>query len=132
MNQIMSKLINKKLILASLLTVSMFCISLNAYTSEEEPAAAAEPQKSGKELSQQCVACHGEDGNSPTSAFPRIAGQHEDYLLHSLRSYKNGERKNAIMAGIVAALSDGDMENLAEFFAKQKGLATVNPATKSN
>jgi len=124
----MSKLINKKLIL----TFLMLGLSLNVYASEDDHAEAAKPQKSGKDLSQQCVACHGEDGNSPTSAFPKIAGQHEDYLLHALHSYKNGERKNPIMAGIVAALSSGDMKALAAFYAGQKGLAVVNPAPKAN
>lgn len=129
----MSKLVNKKSIIGSLITVFMLCLSLYAYSSEEEHVAeAAVPQKSAKELSQQCVACHGEDGNSPTPAFPRIAGQHEDYLLHALHSYKNGDRKNAIMVGIVTALSTDDMKTLAAYYAKQKGLATVNPAAKSN
>ena len=87
-------------------------------------AIAADPV-SGKEVSKQCVACHGEDGNSPTPNFPRLAGQYEDYILHTLKSYKNGERKNAIMAGIVAALSEEDMKNVAAYFAQQQGLSTI-------
>ncbi len=129
----MSKLVNKKLMICVLATAVMLCFGFTAYASEEEHAdAPAEPQKSGKDLSQQCVACHGEDGNSPTSAFPKIAGQHEDYLLHALHSYKNGERKNAIMAGIVAALSEGDMEVLADYYAGQKGLSTIDLESKAN
>ena len=76
----------------------------------------------GKEKSQACQACHGPDGNSPSPAFPIIAGQYEDYLLHALREYKSGERKNAVMAGQVAALSDDDLKNLAAYYASQKGL----------
>lgn len=87
--------------------------------------AAGNPVK-GKETSQQCIACHGEDGNSPTPNFPRLAGQHADYLYYALQSYKKGERKNAIMAGIVGALSDDDMRNLAAYFAKQTGLGAIN------
>jgi cytochrome c553 len=75
----------------------------------------------GKEKSAACAACHGADGNSPASAFPRIGGQHEDYLLQSLLSYKNGSRKNAIMGAQVAALSKQDMSDLAAFFAAQPG-----------
>lgn len=86
----------------------------------------ATPARSGAEVAKQCVACHGEDGNSPTSAFPRIAGQHADFMVHSLKSYKNGDRKNAIMAGIVAALSEEEMKNVAAFFASQDGLSVVN------
>ena len=76
----------------------------------------------GKEKSQACVACHGETGVSPTPAFPNIAGQYEDYLYVSLKGYKSGERNNAIMSGIVAALSDQDMKDLAAYFASQEGL----------
>ena len=84
------------------------------------------PARSGAEIAKQCVACHGEDGNSPTPNFPRIAGQHADYMFHSLKSYKNGDRKNAIMAGIVAALSEEEMKNVSAFYASQNGLSVVN------
>jgi cytochrome c553 len=75
----------------------------------------------GKEKSTACAACHGADGNSPASAFPRIAGQHEDYLLQALVAYKNGSRKNAIMGAQVGALSKQDMADLAAYFASQAG-----------
>ncbi len=75
----------------------------------------------GKEKSAACAACHGADGNSPAPAFPRIGGQHEDYLLNALHSYKKGTRKNAIMGAQVGALSDQDMADLAAYFASQKG-----------
>ena len=90
------------------------------------PCFAAGNPVSGKEVSKQCIACHGEDGNSPTPNFPRLAGQHEDYLYHTLKAYKNGERKNAIMAGIVASLSDEDMRDVSAYFAAQDGLSSVN------
>ena len=76
----------------------------------------------GKEKSQVCVACHSETGMSPTPTFPNIAGQYEDYLYMTLKTYKSGSRNNAIMSGIVAALSDQDMKDLAAYFASQKGL----------
>ena len=95
------------------------------------PSNAADPE-SGKEVAKQCVACHGEDGNSPTPNFPRLAGQHEDYLLHTLQSYKAGTRKNAIMAGIVAALSNEDMKNVSAFFSIQKGLSEIDLSIESN
>ena len=76
----------------------------------------------GKEKSTTCVACHGENGMSIAPTFPNIAGQYEDYLYHSLLGYKNGDRKNAIMAGQVAALTDQDMQDLAAYYASQQGL----------
>lgn len=85
------------------------------------------PAKSGAEVAKQCVSCHGEDGNGIAANFPRIAGQHADYMLHSLKSYKNGDRKNAIMAGIVAALSEKEMKNVAAYYAAMEGgLSVVN------
>ena len=76
----------------------------------------------GKEKSQACVACHGETGMSAAPTFPNIAGQYEDYLYMSLKSYKSGDRNNAIMSGIVATLNDQDMKDLAAYYASQEGL----------
>ena len=64
-----------------------------------------------------CQACHGPDGNSPIPTFPIIAGQHKDYLLHSMLSYKTGERTNPIMVAIVQPLSEEDIEDLAAYYA---------------
>lgn len=76
----------------------------------------------GKAKSTACAACHGPDGNSPTPMFPRLAGQHKDYLYHSLKAYKSGKRKNPIMAAQVQNLSLTDMADLAAYYSKQKGL----------
>jgi len=90
------------------------------------PALAAGDAASGKQKSQACAACHGADGNSPTGPdFPRLAGQHEDYLLRALRDYKSGGRKNPIMSGQVSGLSVQDMADLAAYFASQKGTLHV-------
>lgn len=75
----------------------------------------------GKQLSTTCAACHDADGNSNNPQFPRIAGQHADYMVQALKAYKSGARKNAIMAGIVSGLSEQDMEDLAAYFSRQKG-----------
>lgn len=81
-----------------------------------DPAAGAEKAKTV------CAACHGPDGNTPPSPeFPRLAGQHYDYLLQSLRQYKRGLRKNPIMAAQVQPLSDQEMQDLAAYFAEQDG-----------
>jgi cytochrome c553 len=85
-------------------------------------ALAAGDAASGKQKSQVCAACHGPDGNSPTGPdFPRLAGQHYDYLLKALRDYKLGARKNPIMGGQVVNLSAQDMADLAAYFSSQKG-----------
>lgn len=73
----------------------------------------------GKALSVTCTACHGEDGNSPSDLYPKIAGQHSSYLEKQLQQFKSGERKDPIMAGMVATLSEQDMKDLSAYFASQ-------------
>lgn len=80
---------------------------------------AAAGQKKAQEV---CAACHGEGGAKPTTPdYPVLAGQYEDYLLQSLKAYKTGKRKNAIMAGMAAPLTKQEMADLAAYFASQKG-----------
>jgi cytochrome c553 len=75
-----------------------------------------------------CAACHGEDGNKPLQAdFPKLGGQHYDYLLHSLKAYKAGTRKNAIMMPLAQALSTREMEELATYYAAQHSTLHVIP-----
>jgi len=69
-----------------------------------------------------CAACHGKDGNTPVDpSYPKLAGQHSDFLIRALSDYKSGARKNAIMAGQVQALSKADIENLAAYYASLPG-----------
>jgi cytochrome c553 len=78
-----------------------------------------------------CVACHGADGNSAIPMNPKLAGQHPEYLTKQLKNFKSGERKNAVMSGIVANLTDEDMVNLGAYFGTQKpngGSAKTNGA----
>lgn len=84
-------------------------------------ALAGDPLK-GKDKATVCAACHGNDGNSASPAFPRLAGQYEDYLLRALLDYKTGMRKNPIMAGQVENLKKEDLADLAAWFGSQKGL----------
>ncbi len=85
---------------------------------------AANIEAGKKKAAEVCAACHGPDGNSPAPAFPKIAGQHASYLEKTLNEYKSGARKDPIMAGMAAALSKEDIENLSAYFASQTGLKT--------
>lgn len=71
-----------------------------------------------------CAACHGDRGISAMGMYPNLAGQHRSYLIHSLESYRDGTRKNPIMAGFAAALTDEDIQAIALYFSSQKGLFT--------
>lgn len=76
---------------------------------------------------QACTACHGNNGISVNAMWPTLAGQHEDYLVRALTSYRNGTRTDPVMsvqAGLIAA---GDVEVLARYFASLEGLETTRP-----
>lgn len=67
-----------------------------------------------------CAACHGADYTKPIDpSYPKLAGQHADYLKHALLAYKRGAgpngRNNAIMAGQVQPLSNKDMADIAAY-----------------
>lgn len=100
------------------------------------PAMAAKPDlvKGEATFTAVCAACHGADGNSGTPAYPKLSQQHPEYLVKQLQEYKTGKRKNAIMQGFAATLSDADMKNVAYWatskqakpgFAKEKELVTL-------
>ena len=77
----------------------------------------------GKQKAQEvCQACHGMDGLSATNAeYPKIGGQHRDYLAKALRDYKSGMRKNPIMGAMAQPLTAQDIENMAAYYASQPG-----------
>lgn len=82
--------------------------------------------------SEKCQACHGADGNSTSPQYPRLAGQHEDYLEQALSDYQSGGRSNPIMSGFAAGLSEQDKKDVATWFASQTGLESpVEPHTVS-
>ena len=74
-----------------------------------------------------CQACHGLDGNSATADYPKLAGQYPDYLAKALRDYKDGRRKNPIMAGMAAPLTPKDIDNLAAYYASQPSVLESKP-----
>jgi len=75
--------------------------------------------EAGKAKTALCLACHGADGNSLNVIWPRLAGQHSSYILKQLRDFKSGKRQDPTMQGMVAALTDEDMVNIAAFYETQ-------------
>lgn len=97
------------------------CVASPAFAGGDAAAGAAK----AKEV---CATCHGVDGNQPLQPdFPKLGGQHYDYLLHSLKAYKSGARKNAIMAGQAKPLTTKEMEDLAAYYAEQHSTLHVLP-----
>jgi cytochrome c553 len=80
---------------------------------------AGDPAK-GKTLSQTCAACHSVDGNSINPIWPKLAGQHTQYLVKQIQDFKDGKRVNAQMAPMVASLSEQDIADLSAYFSSQK------------
>lgn len=97
-----------------LLAAAILAVSAPAFAASGDAAA-------GQKKSVPCKACHGEAGVGPSPEFPILAGQNQDYLAAALAHYKNGKRKNPIMQAQVANLSPKDMQDLAAFYARQKG-----------
>lgn len=86
--------------------------------------------EAGKAKSATCAACHSADGNSMITTYPKIAGQSAEYLYKQLQDFKAGAtsgRNNAVMSGMVAALSDQDMKDLAVYFSQQTIKAGSTP-----
>lgn len=76
--------------------------------------------EAGQQKSATCAACHGPDGNSSNPEWPVLAGQHPRYIVDQLKAYKSGARRNAVMQGQVANLSEQDMKDLAAYYAEQQ------------
>ena len=88
-------------------------------------AAKADLDQGARIAKQICAACHAADGNSVAPANPKLAGQFPEYLHKQLANFKaqggkKAERIDPIMGGMVAGLSDGDMRNVAAYYAAQK------------
>ncbi len=75
--------------------------------------------ETGKTKSATCAACHGADGNSVNPEWPKLAGQHPDYIIKQLSNFKEGARVNASMAPMAKPLSEQDMADLAAYFSSQ-------------
>ncbi|GAB6050132.1 c-type cytochrome [Hydrogenophilus islandicus] len=99
-------------------------------------AHAVEPARVQEIVTTICAACHGTDGNSAVAEYPKLAGQHAEYLYKQLVEFKSWEgeppkRENAIMNGMVATLTKEEMKALAEYYSQQKPAenAATNAAT---
>ncbi len=87
------------------------------------PAAApsmGDAKKAESIVTSLCSGCHGQDGNSVAPLNPKLAGLGYEYIDKQLINFKSGDRKSAVMAGMVASLSPDDMKNLAAYFSENE------------
>ena len=110
-------------LVAALATTSAF-----ANTPAATPASKGDPKAAEAIVNQVCAGCHSVDGNSAAAANPKLAGLNAEYINKQLANFKSGERKNAIMSGMVASLSPQDMLNLAAYYSAQQ----PKPATSKD
>lgn len=103
--------------------------ALAAPTLAADAKAPAKPDPAkGQEKAAMCAACHMSDGSRGAPANPILAGQHADYIVKQLTEFKAGKRANPIMSGMVAALNEEDMRNVAAFYSGK----SAQPGTSRN
>ena len=82
----------------------------------------------GRSLSASCTACHGNDGNALQAENSNLAGQNEKYLFRQLQMIQSEEREIVVMKGLLNAFDDGDLRNIAAYYASLPGrIGQSNP-----
>ena len=109
------------------LVLALAAIGTGCTTTPERSRNLADPSVSGKTLAQQvCSNCHGIDGNSVNPTFPKLAEQQPEYLEAQLKIFRNHKRSDPpgfeYMWGISRSLTDGQIKELATYFAAQKNI----------
>ena len=102
------------------------------------PGKAAEASGKTAELVKKgaCVTCHGDSFSKPLDpAYPKIAGQHADYLFVALKAYKTENnakvgRSNGVMAGVAKQFTNNELKEMAAYVSKLPGELQVVPQAK--
>ena len=80
------------------------------------PAQAGDPD-AGRTRAQQCATCHGPLGMSINPGAPNLAGQPAVYLVEQLKAFRSGKRPHQVMGIIAKPLQDGEISDLAAWYA---------------
>ena len=95
------------------LTTILLCTLCSFNVSAGDPVA-------GEAKAAICASCHGPAGNSVNPEWPKLAGQHAKYTAKQVRDFLGGVTRNdALMAPMIAGLSDEDIEDIAAYYANQ-------------
>lgn len=116
-----------KMLMVLLLSLPVLFAASSSFAGDDDAAAAGAELAAGV-----CATCHGADGNTPVAGSPKLAGQHYDYLVQTLKEYRAGMRGNAIMSlqttqALVDAaqqareLTDAEIESLAAYYSSLPG-----------
>lgn len=71
-----------------------------------------------------CFLCHGAQGESTSEIFPRLAGQHAEYIARQLQAFQSEQRKSTTMSDMVAKLTPDEMLALGRYYEKMPPQAT--------
>jgi len=106
----------------NLFLTSLLILSVTTSVSANEPMAASGGDiEAGKAKSAVCAGCHGADGNSLSSQFPRLAGQHASYLLKQIKDFRAGtDRTSPVMQPFAAGQTIEDIKDIIAYFSAQK------------
>lgn len=83
-----------------------------------------------------CVSCHGDNFSKPIDpSYPKVAGQHADYLFVALKSYKNEKsaqvgRSNGVMGGVAKQFSNAELKALSAYLGSLEGELKTVPQSK--
>lgn len=111
-----------RLISVMLVAACGLTISSGAWSQERVDAATIARKGAGAAIPA-CESCH-----TGAALFPVLAAQQERYLYGQLRDFRSGRRANEIMAPIAKALSDGQVEAMAKYYAEQPRKPAPAPA----
>jgi cytochrome c553 len=101
---------------------SLVLVSLQSFA-QGDPAA-------GEAKAAICAACHGADGNSAVPNWPKLAGQHQQYLVRQATLIKANARPVPEMMGITPGLTEQDILDISAFYSKQTSAGGVADETK--
>ena len=87
---------------------------------------AADLARAEELVSGRCGVCHGAEGEARSKFFPRLAGQHAEYVAKQLADFKSGKRMSEAMQPQASELSPEEMKALGQFF-QAKPAAAASP-----
>jgi cytochrome c553 len=101
--------------------------SLNRIVVKDTADAGAFPR-----LPDVCVVCHGFNGNAVNTVYPKLAGQPASYLEAQLQAFASGQRTNPTMGPMALSLTDAEIRQLGDYFAKQRPTEASGPASDAS
>ncbi len=94
-----------------------------ALSASASTAQAPDHERAKKIAAGSCVLCHGEQGESSSEVFPKLAAQHPNYIARQLAAFKSGDRKSTSMRPMVRNLTPEDMKALGEYYYQMPATA---------